>query len=583
MIWDLILFYLMGEIGFRKINKFSFLFCCMKNEIALVLSRETGFSVEEVLGLLEVPPKEEWGDFAFPCFGLAKKLRKSPTVIAEELAEKFRRDLPKGVSGVDFSGAYVNFFVDVKELAERVLSGGNRKLVIGNRKRKVMVEFPSANTNKPLHLGHVRNMAIGESVARILEFGGDEVVRANLNQDRGVHICKSMIGYEKFGKGKVPDKKSDHFVGDYYVKFNIEAKKNSDLEREALECLRKWEAGDKKTIALWKKMNRWAYKGWAETFRLFGIKHDVDFFESEIYEKGREIVEGGLKSGIFEKGVDGEIKVNLESEGLGEKVLLRSDGTSVYITQDLYLAMLKYKDFKLDENIYVVGNEQDYHFRVLGSVLKKLGFDKELCHLSYGMVRLPEGKLKSREGKIVDADDLIAETRELARVGLMRRGKMGKRELERRSLVLSLAAIKYIMLKQDIRKDMVFNPKEAIAFEGDTGPYLLYSYARAASILGKVKGRGSWVVSPELDVCEVRLLKKIDSFGEVVVKAYEGLAPNLVANYCFELASLFNEFYHSCPVIGSESEGFRVRLVEKFRDVLKEGLGLLGIETLEEM
>ena len=555
----------------------------MKDVIVKLLAKEVGMKVGEVERLVEIPPKDEMGDFAFPCFGLAKSLKKNPMLIAEELAEKLRKDLKKtDISGVDFKGAYVNFFVDKKVLADRVLKDGGK---VEKRKGKRVIEFPSPNTNKPLHLGHLRNMAIGASVAKILEFAGNDVVRVNLNNDRGVHICKSMVSYEKFGKGADPNKKSDHFVGDYYVKFNEAAKKDKKLEVAALDCLKKWEDGDKETVALWKKMNKWAFDGFAETYDLFGVKFDKEYFESDVYSKGKDIIAAGLKKGIFEKGDDGEVKINLEKEKLGEKVLLRADGTSLYMTQDLYFAKLKDDDFKVDGSIYVVGNEQNYHFKVLFSILKKLGFKfaDKLHHLSYGMVNLPEGRMKSREGTIVDADDLIEKTRKLAENGLVTRdANLSKKELGDRSLKIALAAIKYNLLKIDIRKNMVFNPKEAIAFEGDTGPYLLYSYARASSIVRKVKSKKK-VKILDLKGEEIRLLKKVDSFGDVVAKAYDSLAPNLVANYCYELAQMFNEFYHVCSVLGSVEEGFRLALVKKFRDVLKDGLDLLGIEVVEEM
>jgi len=572
----------------KNINKSLILIGFMKDIIVKLVAKGSGMPVSEVESLLEVPPKSELGDYAFPCFGLAKTMKKNPMVIAEDLAEKLRKKLPKEVSNVDFKGAYVNFFVDKKILAEGVLKAAGKN-VKGKKKtgKKIMIEFPSPNTNKPLHLGHVRNMAIGESVSRILDFCGGKVIRTNLNQDRGVHICKSMVAYDKFGKGKTPESegvKSDHFVGDYYVKFNQEAKKDEKLEEVAQECLRKWEAGNKETFALWKKMRTWALDGFRETYDLLGINPDKEYSESEIYAEGKEIVAEGLKKKIFKKKKDGAVYIDLAEEKLGEKIVLRADGTSVYITQDLYLAKKKDEDFGIDGSIYVVGNEQEYHFRVLFSILKKFGFKfaDNMHHLSYGMVELPEGKMKSREGKVVDADDLVAETQELAKKGLLSRGDLSKKELEDRSLKVALAAIRYVMLKQDIRKNMVFNPNEAIAFEGDTGPYLLYSYARASSIIRKVKSKKA-VKIIDLKDAEVKLLKKIAFFREVVDRAAQDMSPNLIANYSFELAQMFNEFYHSCPVLGSIEEGFRLKLVDAFRVTLKKSLDLLGIEVLEEM
>jgi len=557
----------------------------MKEAIVKILAGELKGKLkkEKIEKLIEIPPSDELGDYAFPCFSLAKIEKKNPLLVAEELKEKLK--LVKGVSNTEAKAGYVNFFIDKKILAEKVLR--NYGKIEKKSKRKIMVEFPSPNTNKPLHLGHLRNMAIGESVSRILEAKGNKIIRANLNNDRGIHICKSMVAYEKFGKNQTPEKqrrKPDHFVGDYYVRFNNELKKNKNLEKQAQECLKKWEKGDKEIILLWKKMNKWALDGFKQTYKLFGIKPDKEYFESRIYKKGKKIIDFGLKKKIFEKGRGGEIKIDLEKEKLGEKVLLRADGTSLYITQDLYLAKLKNEEFKLDGSVYVAGNEQDYHFKVLFSILKKLEFKfaDNLHHLSYGMVFLPEGRMKSREGRIVDADDLIEETWKLAKKELEKRERLFKKELENRSLKIALAAIKYFLLKVDISRNMVFNPDEAIGFEGNTGPYLLYSYARASSIIRKAKSKKKMKII-DLKNEEVRLLKKIAGFSDVVEQAYNQLEPNLIANYSYELASLFNEFYHAHSVLGSEEEGFRLKLVDAFRVTLKKALFLLGIDVLEEM
>jgi len=560
----------------------------MKFAIAKSLKKEVKLSQKEIEYLIEIPPSSAMGDFAFPCFALAKQMKKSPNQIAQDLKSKIK--IPEGFNYVDVAGPYLNFTLDrkkfsrgiVEEILKKKGKFGSSDLGKG---KKVMVEFPSPNTNKPLHIGHLRNMAIGESASRILEFIGDKIVRSNLNNDRGIHICKSMVAYQKFGKGKKPHKKTDHFVGDFYVRFNEEYKKDKNIEEEAKECLRKWEAGDKKTIEVWKKMNKWALDGFQETYNLFGIKHDKNYYESKIYKNGKEIINEGLKKKIFTKGKEGEIKINLEKEGLGEKILLRSDGTSVYITQDLYLAKLKDKDFGLDGSIYVVGNEQEYHFKVLFSILKKLKFKftNNLHHLSYGMVNLPEGRMKSREGKIVDADDLILEVQKLVKENLELRDKLSKKELELRSLIITLSAIKYFLLKVDSKRDMLFNPKESISFEGDTGPYLLYAYARASSILKKSGARKKSFSMEELEPAEIELTKKLSQFPEIVLNAYKNYNPSLIANYSYELAKIFNEFYHVCPVIHSQQKDFRLNLVEAFKIVLKNSLNLLGIETLEEM
>lgn len=564
----------------------------MKREIAILLKKilkDLGVDLkkEEIENLIEIPPSSKMGDYSFPCFFLAEKLKKNPHEIALEIKEKI---FDKNFEEVQVLGAYVNFFVDKKKFAENIIKEILKekenfgKSNIG-KKEKTMVEFPSPNTNKPLHLGHLRNMSIGESVSRILEFNSEKVIRASINNDRGVHICKSMIAYKKYGKNKKPTKKSDHFVGDFYVKFNQMVKENKDYEKKAQECLQKWEAKDKETLDLWKKMNKWALDGFKETYKTFGIKHDKEYYESKIYKKGKEIVLEGLKKGIFEKKQDGSVSINLEKEKLGEKILLRDDGTSLYIVQDIYLAKLKQDEYKISKSIYVVGNEQEYHFNVLFEILLKLGFNyKNLEHLSYGMVNLPEGKMKSREGIVVDADSLIEEVQNLVKKELNSREKLSKKELDSRSLKIALAAIKYFLLKIDTKKDMLFNPKKSISFEGDTGPYLLYSYARASSILKKSKNKINKVgPKKNLEESELKLIKKLSQFSESVLNSYKNLNPSLIANYSYQLSQIFNEFYHSSKVIGSEQESFRLALVESFRYVLKNSLNLLGIETLDKM
>jgi arginyl-tRNA synthetase len=350
--------------------------------------------------------------------------------------------------------------------------------------------------------------------------------------------------------------------------------------------LQKWEEQDKSVLALWRKMNKWALDGFKETYKKFQIKHDVEFFESEIYRSGKEIVMKGVQDGIFIKREDGSVMVDLKKEGFGEKILLRGDGTSIYMTQDLYLAKLKQKAYKIDKSIYVVGNEQNYHFQVLFTLLKKLGFNTdELKHLSYGMVNLPEGRMKSREGTIVDADDLIKEVQNLVKKELKSRDKLSKKQLEDKSLNIALAAIKYILLRVDTKKDMVFNPKESIDFEGETGPYLLYSYARACSILSKLKNKTSDSEKDlkELDYKEAELVKKLEDFKDIVKKSFIELNPSIIANYSYQLSKIFNEFYHACPVIGSEKQYFRVALVASFKEVLGKSLTLMGIEPMEKM
>jgi arginyl-tRNA synthetase len=556
----------------------------MKDVVVKTILRALGeekikFSSEEVETLLENPPSHELGDYAFPCFALSKIMKESPQKIAINLRAKIGEP-PEGITDIQTQGPYINFFLNRKtlalELIDRISLEKESFSKPQKTKIKSMVEFPSPNTNKPLHLGHLRNMAIGESVSRILEFNGEKVIRANLNNDRGIHICKSMTAYKFYGKEKTPKKakkKSDHFVGDYYVMFNNKSKTNKKLEIATHRMLQHWESGDKETLELWKKMNSWALEGFKETYEKFGIKHDATFYESDIYKYGKEIVMEGLKNKIFIKKEDGAIIADLSKEKLGEKVLLRIDGTSVYMTQDLYLAKLKFEKYNLDKSIYVVGNEQNYHFDVLFNLLKKLGFEKEMHHLSYGMVNLPEGKMKSREGTVVDADDIIEKVQNLVKKELEKREKISKKELEKRSLIIALASIKYMLLKVDIKKEMIFNPKSSISFEGDTGPYILYTYARASSIIRKIPKSKEKDYFEKLHEKEIALTKKF----------YKNLNPSLIANYAYQLAQTFNEFYHACPVKDSENESFRLGLVKSSRQILKNSLNLIGIDVLEEM
>ncbi|MDR2692704.1 MAG: arginine--tRNA ligase [Chitinispirillales bacterium] len=627
----------------------------MKEKIVKAISilLKDWLSESDVEKNIAVPPSDDLGDYAFPCFALSKVLRKNPAVIAADIKERIGI-IDGGKIRVESSGGYLNFFIDKRELAASVIENYSHAVpqsladcgvepvgMVDGRPVRAVVEFASPNTNKPLHLGHLRNMSIGDSTARILSFCGCEVFKASINNDRGVHICKSMLACKRCGNGATPQSagvKSDHFVGDYYVMFNDKSKLDPSWGDDAQKMLKDWEEGEPETVELWKKMNKWALDGFRETYKLFGISFDREYYESDIYKNGKEIVAEGLDKGIFYKREDDAVAVNLGEEKLGgkdnEKVLLRPDGTSVYIVQDLYLALLKDKEFKYDKSIYVVGNEQDYHFAVLIAIFKKLGYGvgEKMKHLSYGMVELPEGKMKSREGTVVDADDLVTETKELAKKEVSERYEIGEAEAEERSIRIALAAVKYQLLKVDIAKNMVFDPKKAISFEGDTGPYLLYSYARASSILrkagrsvspvdiyngintdngGENAGIGNGInvndddnnsqqtvgancVRPRVDKsdlpetfepAEIKLLKKIAFFPEAVSFAYNRLSSSVIANYAFDLAQLFNEFYHASQVIGSGGavEAFRVNLVAAFRSVMRGCLELLGIEAVEEM
>jgi len=558
----------------------------MKELIIKLLANYLSKEESEIEDLIEIPPNSEMGDFAFPCFSLAKDLRKNPAQIAQDLSKGIKsKDLEK----IEAKGPYLNFFLDKSYLAQDIIKqilSEQEKFGRGKEKDRIMIEFPSPNTNKPLHLGHLRNISLGESVSRIFEFEGNKIIRANLNNDRGVHICKSMLAYQEFGKNKKPDRKSDHFVGDFYVLFSQKAKDNPEYETKAQEMLKKWEGGDRKILTLWKKMNKWALDGFKETYKLFGLKFDKEYYESKIYTKGRKIVEEGFKKGIFQKRADGAVFIDLRKEGLDEKILLRPDGTSVYMTQDLYLAKLKDQEFKLDGSIYVVANEQDYHFKVLFLILKKLGykFADKMYHLSYGMVELPEGKMKSREGTVVDADDLIKNVQELAKGEIKERyPELKGKELEERSLKIALSALKYSLLKVNRSNAMLFNPKEEVSFEGDTGPYIQYSYARASSIIRKSRKKAGSEIKHLPEIHETELIKKLAEFPEIIQQSYKQLNPAIIANYSFQLAQIFNEFYHACPVINSPQEEFRLALVAAFKIVVKSSFNLLGIDVMEEM
>ncbi len=548
---------------------------------------KTGIKVKPEF--LEEPPDPKMGDLAFPCFGLAKEKKKNPNEVANEIAKKVKISKDSVFREVKVLGPYVNFFFDRGKLAEKVISEINKKKEkygSGSSSEKVMVEYPAPNTNKPLHLGHMRNMAIGEAIARIFEKLGYKVFRVNLHNDRGIHICKSMLAYQKWGGGAKPDKKGDHFVGDFYVLFSQKVKEDSRLEEEAKEMLKKWESGEKETFDLWKKMNSWAEKGMEESYKRFGVKFEKIYKESEMYKKGKEMVLEGLKKGVFEKDETGAVFFDLSKYGLDKKFLIRADGTTLYVTQDMYLAFLKYEDFNPDKSIYVVANEQNYHFDVLFKLLeelKKLGykFAKKNIHVNYGMVNLPSGKMKSREGTVVDADDLMDDLRERAKKEIEKRNRLDKKKLDELSNNISLGAIKFFLLKYDEYKDFVFKPEESLSFEGETGPYLQYSLVRAKNILEKSKEKPKAGELEEKE--EFELAKKLSKFSEVIENAAEKYKPHLVANYAYELASLFSKFYENCPVIESEKEKERLALVESFIYTMRNCLELMGIEEVELM
>ncbi|MBC8500358.1 MAG: arginine--tRNA ligase [Nanoarchaeota archaeon] len=561
-----------------------------RQEIIKILEKETKLNEKEIEALLEKPPSLEFGDFAFPCFVLSKKLKKAPHLIAEELLKKIKPN--NKISKIEVKGPYLNFFINKKlwnkEVIEKVLKEGENYGKGKKKKEKIMIEYPAPNTNKPLHLGHVRNMLLGKSLANILESQGYKIIHVNLNNDRGIHICKSMLAYKKWGKNKQPNKKSDRFVGDFYVLYTKKAKKDEKLEIEAYDMLKKWEEGDKETRALWKKMNSWAMKGFNETYKKFGIKFDKTYNESEHYEKAKDIVLEAYKKRKLKKDEQENIIVELERYGLPNKILLRADKTAVYMTQDINLAKLKYDDFKMDRSIHVVGSEQNLHFKQLFRILKIIGFKNTegLHHLSYGMIYLPEGKMKSREGSVVDADDLIDEIISMAKKEVKKRHKLSNEELEKRSKQIGFGALKFFILKYEPAKDFVFNPKESISFEGETGPYIQYAHARISSILDKSKDKPIGVDYSKLNSKEEQLLiSKLAEYPKKVEEASNNYKPSLVSRYLLELAQNFNEFYHEHPILRTEPtlRGARIALILAIKRVLKNGLALLGIEAPEKM
>ncbi len=565
-------------------------------KLALVLRKIIPeLTPEKLAGYLETPPDPTWGDFALPCFRLAQDLELAPAEISQRLKKALKPSVWLEKSAIH--GPYINLFLRAKFLTKNSVTPAMKKSFGRARKNSqtIVVEFPSPNTNKPLHLGHLRNLAIGESYCRLLESNGWNAKRVNLNNDRGIHICKSMLAYKLYGKGITPKKagkKSDHLIGDFYVLYNQKLKENPDLENQAQAMLVAWENDDPKVRALWKKMNRWAFDGFKTTYKNFGIKHQKEYFESEIYTQGRELVQDAVQNGIFQKRADGAVVADLTAEGLEEKVLLRADGTTVYMTQDLYLAWLKEQDFHPQGSVYVVGNEQEYHFKVLFNLLKKLKFPSaaNLKHLAYGMVNLPEGRMKSREGNVVDADTLIDEITALAHTEVAERyTDLDTDEINRRAKIIALAAIKYRLLSVDIFKNVVFDPKEAVSFEGNTGPYLLYAYARAGSVLEKAREAAAQTTSISsqpptvLEPAERGLLLKIGAWQTTITTALTHDNPSAIAHYAYDLAQNFNTFYHACPILESAQREWRLALTNAARRTLKSALTILNIATLEMM
>ncbi len=557
-----------------------------REQIIDLLVKETGLAKEEIDRMVVVPPDPKLGDYAFPCF----KLGGNPKDAAQKLKEKLK--LPRTLSKVETAGPYLNFFVNQSFLTEQTLKAiATKKANYGSGKshKNIVLEFCSPNTNKPLHLGHIRNMSLGDALGKLISFQGATVHPVEIVNDRGVHICKSMLAYQRWGNEKKPDKKSDHFVGDYYVLFAKKAQEDPTLEEAAQKMLVAWEHGDKEVRAVWKKMNKWVFDGFSQTYNRFGIKFEKEYYESQLYMLGKDIVMDALKRGIFVKDEKGAVIAPLEKEGLTNKVVLRADGTSVYITQDLYLAQKRFDDFHFDEMIYVTATEQNLAFKQLFRVLQllKRPYAKKLVHFSYGMVNLPSGRMKSREGTVVDADNLMDEISALAEKEVRARYKdLSEKEIKHRAEAIMLSAIKFFMIKTDAVRDIVFNPEESLSFEGETGPYLQYTHARTCSVLKKAgknvkKIDYSLLQAPQ----EAALVSMLNNFSSTINDAADHYRPHVLCRYLLDLAQAFNEFYHSCQVISEDKELMQARLalVDAVRQVLANGLGCLGIEALEEM
>ena len=559
--------------------------------------------------------KDFEGDITMVIFPLLKIIKGNPVEIGtkignylvENVAQVEKFNVVAGFLNIVISDAYyVNFFNEIQS---------NEKFGFGAASandKAVMVEYSSPNTNKPLHLGHVRNNLLGYSVAEIIKASGKKVYKTQIINDRGIHICKSMLAWQKFGNGQTPENsglKGDKLVGNFYVEFDKvykteiaalmaegkteeEAKKQAPIILEAQQMLLDWEAGKPEVMELWKTMNQWVYDGFAQTYKSLGVDFDSYYYESNTYLLGKEVVQFGLEKGIFEKDADGSVWIDLTPDGLDRKIVLRSDGTAVYMTQDIGTAIQRVKDFPdVGGMVYTVGNEQDYHFKVLFLILKKLGFEwaENLYHLSYGMVELPSGKMKSREGTVVDADDLMEEMTTTAKSISEELGKLdGYSDEEKANLykTIGLGALKYFMLKVDPKKSMMFNPEESVDFAGNTGPFIQYTYARIQSILRKATFDTTQKVTIDLHSKEKELIKQIELFPEVIQNAAHNHSPALVANYTYDLVKEFNSFYQNVSILGEENQDkkvFRVQLSKKVADTIKLAFGLLGIEVPERM
>ena len=598
----------------------------ISNSVAEAVKTLYGMEATEKMLQLQKTRSEFEGNLTLVVFPFVKAAKKSPEQTAEEIGQY----LVEHCSAVDKYNVVKGFlnlsvgqgaWLQLLEAIDRDEHFGMKKA--DEKAPLVMIEYSSPNTNKPLHLGHVRNNLLGWSLAQIMQANGNRVVKTNIVNDRGIHICKSMLAWLKYGNGETPEssgKKGDHLIGDYYVafdkhyreevktlqaKFEAEgvpaeeaekrAKDEAPLIKEAHEMLVKWEQGDPEVRALWEKMNNWVYAGFDETYKRLGVSFDKIYYESQTYLKGKAKVEEGLAKGLFERHDDGSVWADLTNEGLDQKLLLRSDGTSVYMTQDIGTAEMRFQDYPIDKMIYVVGNEQNYHFQVLSILLDRLGFKwgKELTHFSYGMVELPNGKMKSREGTVVDADDLMQLMIDDAYKTSMELGKFDDMTEEERceiARIVGLGALKYFILKVDARKNMLFNPEESIDFNGNTGPFIQYTYARIRSILRKAQGNQNTLNTQSnlntLNSKEIELIQKMNEFGAAVEQAGKDYSPSGIANYSYELTKVFNQFYHDYSILNEPDEqkrAVRLMLARNVAKIIKNGMSLLGIEVPERM
>ena len=557
--------------------------------------------------------KEFDGDITLVVFPLLKHIKTNPAKLAEAVGQYLKDEVSeikdfnviKGFLNIELTDAYLT------KILEAIYSASDFGKQETNG-QKLMVEFSSPNTNKPLHLGHVRNITLGFAVAQIMEYAGFEVFKTQIINDRGIHICKSMLAWQKFGREETPESagmKGDHLVGKYYVRFDLaykkevqelvdkgipedEAKAKAPILQDAQDMLKRWELGDEEVVALWQKMNAWVYEGFEETYKRLGVSFDKNYYESQTYLLGKDTIQHGLETGVFYKKPDGSVWIDLSDEGLDEKIVLRADGTAVYMTQDIGTAIKRVEDFGIDRMIYTVGNEQDYHFRVLFLILQKLGYDwaKNLYHLSYGMVDLPSGKMKSREGTVVDADDLMEDMKLTAKQISDEHGKVDEYDEDDKQQLyhtIGLGALKYFILKVDPKKRIVFDPKESVDFQGNTGPFIQYTHARIQSILRQYDADADKKIETyDLQDKERELIKILDQFPEIIQQSAEQHSPALVANYTYELVKAFNSFYQNLSILGAETEQqklFRVKLSASTAKVIKTAFNLLGIDVPERM